>query len=223
MHDDDRDTAREWDEPYAGDRDGAPLWSGRPNPTLVAEVADLTPGTVLDVGCGEGADAIWLARQGWRVTAVDPSRVALDRAEAAARKAGVEVRWVHAGLVGMPGGTGVHDLVSAHYPVLRRTDDDAGITALLEAVAPGGTLLVVHHDLDPAHGTDHGFDRADSVMPGDVAAHLDDGWKVEVHETRPRPAPLPPEARHVRDVVLRARRLTGANGAGRRATDAAGG
>ncbi len=200
--------AREWDQRYTGDGDGAPMWSGWPNGTLVAEVTDLVPGTALDVGCGEGADAIWLAQQGWQVTAADPSRVALDRAEAAAREAGVEVTWIHAGLLGMPGGTGVHDLVSAQYTVLRRTDDDAAITALLRAVAPGGTLLFVHHELDPAHATEHGFDPADYVMPGDVAARLDNRWEVEVHETRPRPEPVPPGARHVRDVILRVRRPT---------------
>lgn len=209
MHRHDDHDAHEWDERYAGDGDGAPLWSGRPNGTLVAEVADLALGTALDVGCGEGADAIWLARQGWQVTAVDPSRVALDRAEAAAREAGVEVTWAYAGLLGMPGRTGVHDLVSAQYPVLRRTDDDAAITGLLAAVAPGGTLLFVHHGLEPAHATEHGFDPDEYVMPVHVAAHLDDRWEAEVHETRPRPGPVPPEARHVRDVVLRARRLTG--------------
>ncbi|MDP9021101.1 MAG: methyltransferase domain-containing protein [Actinomycetota bacterium] len=213
MHRHDDHDAREWDQRYAGDGDGVPRWSGRPNGTMVAEVADLVPGTALDVGCGEGADAIWLAQQGWQVTAADPSRVALDRAESAAREAGVEVTWVHAGLLEMPSGPGVHDLVSAQYMVLRRTDDDAAITALLGAVALGGTLLVVHHELDPAHATEHGSDPDDYVMPGDVAAHLDDGWEVELHETRPRPEPVPPGARHIRDVVLRVRRLTGASDA----------
>lgn len=199
---------RDWDEFYAGEGDGGPLWSGRPNGALVAEVAGLVPGMALDVGCGEGADAIWLARQGWQVTAVDPSRVALDRAEAAARRAEVEVTWVHADLLGMPGGTGVHDLVSAQYAVLRRGADDAAITALLAAVAQGGTLLVVHHDLDPTCADEHGIDPAEYAMPGDVAAHLDDRWQVEVHETRPRPEPVPADADHVRDVVLRTRQRT---------------
>lgn len=63
------------------------MWSGQPNGSLVAEVADLEPGTALDVGCGEGADAIWLAHQGWKVTALDPSAVALDRAATAAGEA----------------------------------------------------------------------------------------------------------------------------------------
>ncbi len=107
--------------------------------------------------------------------------------------------------------------VEAQYTVLRRTDDDAAITALLRAVAPGGTLLVVHHELDPAHATEHGFDPADYVMPGDVAAHLDNRWEVEVYETRPRPEPVPPDAPHIRDVDparplahRSQRRLTGA-------------
>lgn len=204
---DDAHEPRDWDEFYAGERDGAPLWSGQPNGTLVAEVAGLAPGTALDIGCGEGADAVWLARRGWQVTAVEPSRVALDRAEAAALEAGVDITWVHAGLLEMPGGTGAHDLVSAQYPALPRADGDATIAALLDAVAPGGTLLVVHHDLDPAHADEHGFDADDYLMPDDVAAHLDDGWQMEAHETRPRPEPVPADARHIRDIVLRARRI----------------
>lgn len=208
--------SRTWDEWYTREGDDHPVWSGRPNGALVAEAADLAPGRALDVGCGEGADAIWLARRGWRVTGVDPSRVALDRAESAAREADVEVSWVHAGVLEMPGGTGVHDLVTVQYPALRRTDDDAVITALLDAVAPGGTLLVVHHADFPAHADDHGHDAgdhgrdaADYLAPGDVAAHLDDGWEVEVHETRERPAPVPPPTHHTQDVILRARRLRG--------------
>jgi 2-polyprenyl-3-methyl-5-hydroxy-6-metoxy-1,4-benzoquinol methylase len=70
--------AAEWDA-RSRERHGA-MWSGRPNGRLVAEVAGLDPGTALDVGCGEGADAIWLARGGWRLTAVDISEVALNRA-----------------------------------------------------------------------------------------------------------------------------------------------
>lgn len=207
MHDQGGDDAREWDRFY--DEGEVQTWSGRPNDTLVTEVGDLVPGTALDVGCGEGADAIWLARRGWRVTAVDPSRVALDRAATAAGAAGVEVTWVHAGLLRMPAGTGVHDLVSAHYPVLRRTPDDAAIAALLAAVAPGGTLLVVHHDLERSHASEHGFDPADHVMPVDVAARLDDDtWVIEAHEARARSGRMDGDRGHTRDLVLRARRRT---------------
>lgn len=195
MHDHEAE-AREWDELYVRDGEGAPIWSGRPNGALVAEAADLAPGRVLDVGCGEGADAVWLAQRGWAVTALDPSRVALDRAEAAARQAEVQIRWFRGGLLEVADGTATYDLVSVQYPGIRLSE--AAIGTLLSAVAPGGTLLFVHHDLD----------RSDFVMPDDVAAALDQDWVVEVRETRPRPGPLPPEAQHVRDIVLRARRLT---------------
>src|SRR6266480_289721 len=84
--------AAEWDAKYS-ERDGT-MWSGRPNGRLVAEVADLNPGRALDVGCGEGADAIWLARRGWTVTAIDISEVAVTRAREAAELAGVAVECV---------------------------------------------------------------------------------------------------------------------------------
>lgn len=196
-----------WDARYAGDKDGAPMWSGEPNGTLVVEVAAMAPGTALDVGCGEGADAIWLAGQGWQVTAVEPSGVALDRARDAADQAGVEVTWVHAGLLDMPGGTGTHDLVSAQYPAVPKADG-AALDALLGAVAPGGTLLFVHHDSFAEHGHEHGIDVSQFVGPDDVVAALGNGWAVEVNEVRPRPGPLPPDARHVKDVVVRARRVS---------------
>lgn len=207
----------DWDEFYAVEADGAPIWSGQVNGTLVVEVAEMAPGTVLDVGCGEGGDAIWLARQGWTVTAVEPSAIAVGRARAAAQSADVHVTWVHAGLLDMPGGTGQYDLVSAQYPALMDSPDNAAITALMAAVAPGGTLLLVHHDMntdteDHDHGHDHGsdheghgFDPADYVMPADVAEQLDDEWDIEVNETRDRPGDLA-DARHARDIVLRARR-----------------
>ena len=164
----------EWDRRYA---DREQLWSGQPNGALVAEVAGLTPGRVLDVGCGEGADAVWLARGGWDVTALEVSGVALERAAGHARDAGVAVHWVHAGLAEAALPPASFDLVSAQYPALLRTPDAAAERALLAAVAPGGVLLLVHHagmDTQPAH--DGGFDPADYVWPTMVAALLDDDW-----------------------------------------------
>jgi len=197
------DGAEDWDRRYAG---GDLRWSGRPNPTLVAELDGAVAGNALDVGCGEGADAIWLARRGWKVTGLDISQVALDRARLAAGEAGVEIEWRRADVADAPPEPGAYDLVSAHYPALRRTPDGGAVRALIDAVAPGGTLLVVGHALDG--GDDHrghGFDPADYVQPDDVARHLDDAWTIEVHETRPRtrPAGSGPD---VPDVVLRARR-----------------
>ena len=80
---------QEWNERYAGSNQ---IWSGQPNQALVIEVSELPPGRVLDVGCGEGADAVWLAQRGWDVTGLDVSGVALDRARLHARDAGVVVR-----------------------------------------------------------------------------------------------------------------------------------
>jgi len=196
----------EWDRRYA---DREQLWSGQPNGALVVEVAGLAPGRVLDVGCGEGADAVWLAGRGWEVTALEVSGLALERAARHARDAGVSVRWVHAGLAEAALPPGSFDLVSAQYPALQRTADAAAERALLAAVAPGGVLLLVHHaGMDTQQVHDGGFDPADYVWPSMVAALLDGDWEVQLDEQRPRSAPPGGAgAHHSDDVVLRARRL----------------
>ncbi|WP_435971520.1 class I SAM-dependent methyltransferase [Streptomyces sp. Qhu_M48] len=196
----------EWDNRYA---DRHRLWSGRPNGALVAEVAGLTPGRVLDVGCGEGADAVWLARGGWDVTALEVSGIALERATGHARDAGVTVRWVHATLTEAALPPASFDLVSAQYPALLRTPDAAAERALLSAVAVGGVLLLVHHaGMDTQPPNDSGFDPADYVWPSMVTELLGEDWAIEVDEQRPRVAPDGGAgAHHTDDLVLRARRL----------------
>ena len=194
-----------WDQRYA---EKGTLWSGQPNGALVSETRGLHPGRVLDVGCGEGADAVWLAEQGWAVTALEVSKVALDRAVRQAEQRGVTVNWLHCGLVEAALPPASFDLVSAQYPALLRTEHNAAERALLSAVAPGGMLLVVHHPLPTAEeATSHGFDHRDYVGLAEVAALLDENWRIEVNETRPRHVAAGAGAHHTEDVVLRARRL----------------
>ncbi|HEY3437668.1 MAG TPA: class I SAM-dependent methyltransferase [Actinotalea sp.] len=191
-----------WEAWYASQ---GQIWSGRPNGALVAEVGAERPGTALDVGCGEGGDAVWLASRGWDVTAVDVAAAALERGRDAARAAGVTVRWLMADLTEGPE-LGTFDLVSLQYPALRHTPGDDAIRSLLGAVAPGGTLLATWHaTMTAEHARERGFELEDYVQHDDLLTHLDDAWAVEVDETRPRPHP-PEGSHHADDIVLRARR-----------------
>ncbi|MEV5612406.1 class I SAM-dependent methyltransferase [Streptomyces sp. NPDC052225] len=137
-----------WDERYAGQ---GRFWSGKPNPQLVTAATDLTPGTALDVGCGEGGDVIWLAGQGWRVTGADFSAEGLARAARHAEDAGVadRVDWWQVDARTFDAGNRAYDLVTSHY----LHAPDGGMVEvtrrLAGAVAPGGLLLVVGHA--PSH------------------------------------------------------------------------
>ena len=203
----------DWDHRYGGEQ----VWSGNPNGTLVDQVRGLTPGGALDVGAGEGGDAIWLAEQGWRVTATDISPRALDRIGAEARRRGLDVECVQADANALdPFDAGAYDLVSAQYASLPRTPDDRAVHNLLDAVAPGGTLLVVSHDLAAmrdameASGRSGVFDPDAYVRVEDFVTAIADapGWEIEVDATVPRP-PGAVSSHHVDDVVLRARRRVG--------------
>ena len=197
--------ADHWNARYS-EKDGA-LWSGRPNGRLVAEVAGLTPGSVLDVGCGEGADAIWLACGGWTVTAIDISEVALSRARAAADLAEVAVDWICGDALQVAFPAGSFDLVSMQYPALPKAAGEAAARALLDSVRPGGLLLAVYHDLDDEHREhmkSRGVDPADYFNADELRQLLGDDFTVELHTVEPRIDP-PPDNPHVADVVLRAR------------------
>jgi SAM-dependent methyltransferase len=180
------------------------------NGVLVTEITGLAPGHALDVGCGEGGDALWLARHGWQVTAVDISPTALRRAAAAAAAADLtgRVTWTRADLTAVPPPAGTFDLVSAQYFPLTHQPDHRALRGLLDAVAPGGTLLFAGHDLAGLPpDQERGFDPADHYRPDEVAGLLGHDWTVLVDETRPRTAPAPPGTHHTHDTVLRARRL----------------
>ncbi len=189
----------DWDQSY---RDTDRMWSGEPNQALVAEVPRLRRGRALDVGCGEGADALWLSAHGWEVTALDPSLVAIERGQRAAEVADLLVEWV----VGEIGSRTLphddFDLVSLFYVPLPK--HSPAVDAVLSLVAPGGSLIVVHHaEFEPGHGH---IDPASILTPADVAGRLDAGWRVRVHERRARSVSSGAGAHHRDDIVLVATR-----------------
>jgi len=204
-----------FDRAYWEDRYGAPgrAWSGRPNAALVAEASALTPGHALDVGSGEGGDALWLASRGWRVTGVDISQNALDKAAASARERdGVDpeqLSWQQADLTAWSPTRTSFDLVTAHFMHLPLADRQRLFPALAEGVAPGGTLLIVGHDADalPGGAGRHG-DPGMLFTVDEVVGRLDPGtWQVDVAEVRPRDMTGPDgDVWHVADVVVRATR-----------------
>lgn len=199
-----------WDDRY---RSSTALWSGQPNPHLVTEAAGLTPGDALDAGCGEGADAIWLAGLGWQVTAVDISAVALARGAARAAEAGAEtaqrITWLRADLTGWVPVSARYDLVSVQFMHLPAETRDELFRRLAASVAPSGFLLIVGH-----HPSDLQTTAMRPPAPelfftaADVAALLDPHrWEIVVSAARGRDA-ADPEGRAitVHDTVLLAQR-----------------
>jgi SAM-dependent methyltransferase len=195
----------EWDERYHSFLDRLP--TQRPNPAVITEIEGRPTGSALDIGCGVGADAVWLAGRGWDVTAIDVSQVALDQAAAAADRAGVAVTWVRSRLEDLALPAGGFALVTAHYPALLHSPGRDAERALLAAVAPGGLLLVVHHaDIEVELAREHGFDPSAYLLHDDVAALLGTDWEVTVDRHRLRPVPAGLDGQHTHDDVLLARR-----------------
>lgn len=198
------DPAEFWEARYR-DRQ---QWSGRANPVLVDVVTDLEPGTALDLGCGEGGDAIWLAGHGWRVTAVDIARAALTRGAQHAADAGVgdRITWERHDLSrSFPAGT--FDLVSAQFLQSPVELDRLTILRLgRDAVALGGRLLVVGHAEPPSWAPPAMRDQAQFLQADEVLADLDlpAGWTVERADQARRDA-TGPDGQHgslVDSVVL---------------------
>ncbi|MDA2990372.1 MAG: class I SAM-dependent methyltransferase [Actinomycetota bacterium] len=157
-----------WEEHYTAKPQ---VWSGRVNARLAEVVPQIAGTRALDLGCGEGADAIWLAEHGWTVTAVDISDTALARARAAAVDRGLADRidfQQHELTSSFPDGP--FDLVSAQF--LHSTlemDRSAILRRAAASLAPGGTLLIVDHAAAPPWASKlhhHEFPSAESVVAG---------------------------------------------------------
>ncbi|MGB0113459.1 MAG: bifunctional NAD(P)/FAD-dependent oxidoreductase/class I SAM-dependent methyltransferase [Ilumatobacteraceae bacterium] len=200
-----------WDRRY---NSAGQIWSGNPNPHLVADLSGVEPGRALDVGAGEGADAIWLAKRGWEVTALDISSVALDRGRAQAQHVGAEVAgritWTRTDVLESPFPTGPFDLVTAQFMHFVEEQRTALFRRCIDAVAPGGTLQIVGH-----HPSDMETSARHPHMPGfyytaeEVAALLDDDWTIVAADARPRPV-TDADGQHstIHDTVLLATRTT---------------
>ncbi|CUR60535.1 Methyltransferase type 12 [metagenome] len=194
-----------WEERYSTPES---VWSGQPNAQLVAEASRLTPGTALDVGCGEGGDVIWLARQGWQVTGADFSLNGLARARAHADAAGVLDRtdWWQVDARAFAAGDRAYDLVTTHF----LHPPDGGMVdvtrRLAGAVAPGGHLLVVGH-APAAHFTQlTAAHRRAMFEARDLVPALPDDFEVVAVEQRPRVAVRDGASHHIEDSTFLARR-----------------
>ncbi len=165
------------------------VWTAEPNRLFAAEVGSLQPGRALDVACGEGRNAVWLAERGWRVTAVDFSDVALAKAAELATARGVDVEWLLDDVVAYETPP-VFDLVAVLYLQLPADELAPALRRAAAALAPGGTLVVIGHDsanLVDGHGGPK--DAAVLFTPDDVVGAIGD-LVVERAETMRRTVAL---------------------------------
>lgn len=199
--------APSWEDRYAG---GEAIWSGDPNPQLVAEASAFTPGTALDVGCGEGGDVIWLARRGWRVTGADFSGNGLARAARHAASAGVADRtdWWQVDARAFTADGRTFDLVTSHF----LHPPDGGMVEvtrrLAEAVAPGGHLLVVGHAPSAAFTQLTATHREAMFLAADLLPGLPGDLELLVAEQRSRSMIREGVRLDVHDSTLLARRTS---------------
>jgi len=194
-----------WNRRYAGHE---LVWTSEPNRFLVAEAAGLEAGRALDVACGEGRNAVWLAERGWRMTGVDFSEVGLEKARALAAARGVQAEWVTADLLDYTPGPQAYDLVLVFYLQVPATERRPIVRAAAGAVAPGGVFLLVAHDRrNLEHG--HGGPQDPTVLytASDVVGDLE-GTSLEIEraETVKRPVHTPEGERVALDTLVRAHR-----------------
>lgn len=170
----------DWNARYAA----APLvWSAEPNATVAEEVAALDPGDALDLGCGEGRHARWLAGGGWHVTAVDFAGVALERGKQLAGEAGERIRWVEADIRTWQPPADSFDLAVIAFVHLPRADRQAMLLGAARALRPGGRLVLVGHDVTNLGGDRGGPQDPDGLYSAGEVVDLLPGLEVERAET----------------------------------------
>jgi len=184
------------------------VWKADPNRFLVEEAAGLPVGRALDLACGEGRNAVWLAQSGWTATGVDFAEAGLAKGRRLARDRGVEVDWICADATRWDPPPTAYDLVAVFYLQLPAAARARAMAVAAHALAPGGTLLVVAHDrANLTAGTGGPQDEAVLFTPDDVVADLhavDPDISVERAETVERP--VAGAARPALDCLVRARR-----------------
>ena len=175
------------------------------SPYILSELSQLAPGLALDAGCGTGIDAIWLARQGWQVTAVDVSKTALSRARSSAEATGITIDFDQVNLTTWSPPDNYFDLVVSHY--VHTSDDQSFIYKIGSAVKSGGTLLIVGHEPPRAGKADH-YAPGSHITAERVASFLDSNqWEIEIIGARKVKRPNPQHHSHLStDSVFRARK-----------------
>jgi len=194
-----------WDRRYAGRE---LVWTAEPNRFLVAETDVLAPGRVIDLACGEGRNAVWLAQRGWQAVGVDFSQVGLQKARELAAARDVSVEWVAADLLQYRPDPRAFDLVLIFYLQLPTAERQPILQAAAEAVAPGGMFLLVGHD---SSNLQHGYggpqNPAVLYTAPDVVADIDGGGLQIVRaDCVQRPVQTSDGERVARDALVRARR-----------------
>ena len=193
----------DWNSRYQG---GDLLWTDRPNRFLVAEANGLAPERALDLACGEGRNAVWLAKQGWQVTGVDFSDEAIKKAGLLAANRGVEVDWVHADLLEYAPSAQTFELVIVFYLQLPIEERRKVFPRAASVVAPGGTFLLVAHDPgNLARG--YGGPRDPALLYGadEVVADLE-SFEIERAGPVVRQVDTSDGPREAIDALVRARR-----------------
>ncbi len=194
----DRDT---WNERYRADE---LVWRAEPNMFLVEEIEGMKPGRALDLACGEGRNAVWLASRGWEVVGVDFSSAGLAKGRGMAKERGVEVEWEEADVVSWTPPRGAFDLVVVMYLQLPADQRRVALGHAAEALAPGGVLLVVAHDVtNLTEGFGGPQNPAVLYSAEDVVGDLD-GLRIDRAERVERPVETDTGTAVALDTLVRA-------------------